>query len=86
MQTDLVLDALEQALHARQVGKGLIHHSDSGVQYLSIRGELLDAAVYDLEALKSPPTGLYQERGTGPSRPTRCTTALAARHHGVRVR
>jgi putative transposase len=32
MQTDLVLDALEQALHARQVGKGLIHHSDRGVQ------------------------------------------------------
>lgn len=37
MQTDLVLDALEQALHARQVGNGLIHHSDRGVQYLSIR-------------------------------------------------
>ena len=37
MQTDLVLDALEQALHARQVGQGLIHHSDRGVQYLSIR-------------------------------------------------
>jgi putative transposase len=32
MQTDLVLDALEQALHARQVGTGLIHHSDRGVQ------------------------------------------------------
>jgi putative transposase len=37
MQTDLVLDALEQALYARQVGTGLIHHSDRGVQYLSIR-------------------------------------------------
>jgi len=37
MQTDLVLDALEQALHARQVGDGLIHHSDRGCQYLSIR-------------------------------------------------
>jgi putative transposase len=37
MQTDLVLDALEQALHARQVDSGLIHHSDRGVQYLSIR-------------------------------------------------
>jgi len=37
MQTDLVLDALEQALHARQVNTGLIHHSDRGVQYLSIR-------------------------------------------------
>src|SRR6185437_7264902 len=37
MLTDLVLDALEQALHARQMGDGLIHHSDRGVQYLSIR-------------------------------------------------
>jgi Transposase and inactivated derivatives len=37
MHTDLVLDALEQALHARQAAKGLIHHSDRGCQYLSIR-------------------------------------------------
>ncbi|QJD67641.1 IS3 family transposase [Xanthomonas campestris pv. badrii] len=39
MQTDLVLDALEQALHARKpVGPDrLIHHSDRGVQYASIR-------------------------------------------------
>ncbi len=37
MQTDLVLDALEQALYARQVGEGLIHHSDRGSQYLGIR-------------------------------------------------
>jgi len=37
MHTELVLDALEQAVHARQPGKGLIHHSDHGVQYLSIR-------------------------------------------------
>lgn len=39
MTTDFVLDALEQALHARQPGyeDGLIHHSDRGVQYLSIR-------------------------------------------------
>lgn len=36
MQTDLVLDSLEQALHARHVSKGLIHHGDPGVQYLSI--------------------------------------------------
>ncbi|GGI89652.1 transposase [Polymorphobacter multimanifer] len=34
-----VLDALEQALHARQPARsgGLIHHSDRGSQYLSIR-------------------------------------------------
>jgi putative transposase len=38
MQTDFVLDALEQALYARQPARdSLIHHSDRGVQYLSIR-------------------------------------------------
>ena len=37
MKTDLVLDALEQALWARTTPKGLIHHSDRGSQYLSIR-------------------------------------------------
>ncbi len=37
MTTDLVLDALKQALHARQSSDGLIHHSDRGSQYLSIR-------------------------------------------------
>ncbi|HFX2569619.1 TPA: IS3 family transposase [Pseudomonas aeruginosa] len=39
MQTDFVLDALEQALYARKpVGPDrLIHHSDRGVQYVSIR-------------------------------------------------
>ncbi len=38
-RTDFVLDALEQALHERRpVGKdALIHHSDRGVQYVSIR-------------------------------------------------
>ncbi len=36
--TDFVLDALEQALHARRPAQGgLIHHSDRGVQYVSIR-------------------------------------------------
>ena len=35
--TDLVLDALEQALWARTGTEGLIHHSDRGCQYLSIR-------------------------------------------------
>lgn len=33
-----VLDALEQALHERRpVGGGLVHHSDRGVQYVSIK-------------------------------------------------
>jgi transposase InsO family protein len=37
LATELVLDALDQALHARRAGQGLIHHSDRGFQYLSIR-------------------------------------------------
>src|SRR5690606_7275547 len=37
VKTELVLDALEQALHARVGTDGLIHHSDRGSQYLSIR-------------------------------------------------
>ena len=37
-QAGFVLDALEQALHERRPvgGSGLIHHSDRGVQYVSI--------------------------------------------------
>ena len=37
LKTDLVMDALEQALYARTGTKGLVHHSDRGCQYLSIR-------------------------------------------------
>lgn len=37
LRSDLALDALEQALHARAPEDGLVHHSDRGVQYLSIR-------------------------------------------------
>ena len=39
MHTDFVLDALEQALYDRQPEQtaGLIHHSDRGSQYVSIR-------------------------------------------------
>jgi hypothetical protein len=37
LATDLVLDALEQALAARQPSEELVHHSDRGVQYLSLR-------------------------------------------------
>jgi transposase InsO family protein len=37
LRSDLALDALEQALHARPGTDGLVHHSDRGVQYLSIR-------------------------------------------------
>lgn len=39
MHTDFVLDALEQALYARQSERdgALVHHSDRGSQYVSIR-------------------------------------------------
>ena len=37
LRSDLALDALEQALHARPITDELVHHSDRGVQYLSIR-------------------------------------------------
>lgn len=37
MTADLTLDALEQALWARQVEHGLVYHSGGGSQYLSIR-------------------------------------------------
>jgi transposase InsO family protein len=49
MRTDLVLDALEQAIHARcdAATTSLIHHSDRGVQYLSMRDtdRLSDAGI-----------------------------------------
>ena len=71
LHTDLVLDALEQALWSRQKTKGLIHHSDRGSQYLSIRyserlaEENIDASVgsvgdsYD-NALAETINGLYK--------------------------
>ena len=39
MRTDFLLDALEQALYARrpELDGGLVHHSDRGSQYVSIR-------------------------------------------------
>ena len=39
LRSDLAIDALEMAIHSRQHRDltGLIHHSDRGVQYLSIR-------------------------------------------------
>jgi len=47
--TDFVLDALEQALHARRgrADRSLIHHSDRGSQYVSIRytERLADAGI-----------------------------------------
>ncbi|AME28151.1 transposase (plasmid) [Burkholderia sp. PAMC 26561] len=71
MRTDFVLNALNQALYERQPVEGLIHHSDHGSQYLSIRytDRLLDTGVqpsagsvgdsYD-NALAETINGLYK--------------------------
>jgi transposase InsO family protein len=49
LQTDFALDALEQAIHARSHERlhGLVHHSDRGTQYLSMRytDRLADAGI-----------------------------------------
>jgi transposase InsO family protein len=47
LRTDLAPDALEQAIHMRADTEGLIHHSDQGKQYLSIRNtqRLADAGI-----------------------------------------
>ena len=37
MHAELVLDALEQAIWSRSGAQGVVHHSDRGSQYLSIR-------------------------------------------------
>jgi putative transposase len=37
LRSDFALDALKQALHARAPADELVHHSDRGGQYLSIR-------------------------------------------------
>ena len=73
MTTDFVLDALEQALYARQPvdSDALVHHSDRGSQYVSIRytERLAEAAIapsvgsrgdsYD-NALAETINGLYK--------------------------
>lgn len=40
MRTELVLDALEQAVWSRSGAEGVVHHTDRGSQYLSIRWSL----------------------------------------------
>jgi putative transposase len=82
LRSDLALDALDQALYARGDTENLIHHSDQGVQYLSIRytERLADAGIepsvgsvgdsYD-NALAESIIGLYKTeviRHNGPWR------------------
>jgi len=82
LRTDLALDALEQALHARSDTDGLIHHSDRGSQYLSIRyTERLAAAGVDTSvgsvgdsydnAMAETIIGLYKAEEIGPKGPWR---------------
>ena len=94
MHTDFVLDALEQALYARQHDRDgeLIHHSDRGSQYVSIRysERLAEAGIepsvgskgdsYD-NALAETINGLYKaEVIHRRSWPTRESVELATLH------
>jgi putative transposase len=82
LRSDLALDALEQAVHARSDLENLVHHSDRGVQYLSIRytDRLKDAGIepsvgsvgdsYD-NALAETINGLYKTEVIHPNGPWR---------------
>jgi transposase InsO family protein len=87
--TSFVLDALEQALHERRPTKqsGLVHHSDRGSQYVSIKytERLADAGIepsvgsvgdsYD-NALAETVNGLYKTELIHPRGPWRSLEAL----------
>jgi len=88
MRTDFVLDALEQALHARQPeAHHLIHHSDRGSQYLSVRysERLAEAGIepsvgrtgdsYD-NALAETINGLYKAELVNKAGPWKSVKAL----------
>ncbi len=69
LQTDIVLDALEQALWARGKPRGVTHHSDRGSQYLSIRyTERLNEAGFQASASATPTTTHWQKPSTACSR------------------
>ena len=82
LRSGLALDALEQAIHARSGLEDLIHHSDRGVQYLSIRytdrlkAEGIEPSVgsvgdsYD-NALAETINGLYKTELIHPNGPWR---------------
>lgn len=82
LRSDLALDALEQALHDRKDLENLVHHSDRGVQDLSIRytERLAEAGIegsvgrigdsYD-NALAETINGLYKAELIRPNGPWR---------------
>lgn len=83
MRTDLALDALEQAVYDREIEVGLVHHSDRGSEYLSIRysERLAEAGIeasvgsrgdaYD-NALAESVIGLFKTEVIRHSGPWRC--------------
>jgi putative transposase len=97
LRSDLALDALEQALYDRQLNgtERLIHHSDRGVQYLSIRytERLAQAGIepsvgttgdsYD-NALAESVIGLYKKRSTAAGRGKESKTSSSRRWSGSR--
>ena len=88
-----VLDALEQAIHARKPakGSGLVHHSVRGVQSLSIKysGRLAEAGIdpsvggvgdsYD-NALAETIQPTLQGRGDPPAQPVEIVRGRRIRH------
>ena len=59
MRTDLVLDALEQAIWARKGAEGVIHHSDKGSQYLSIRYTTSEAGTFRISSDKTTAASIW---------------------------
>ena len=94
LRSDLALDALEQALHARPDLDQLVHHSDRGVQYVSIRytDRLADAGIepsvgsvgdsYD-NALAETILRPLQDRGHSPERAVAKPRRGRVRHAGM---
>jgi transposase InsO family protein len=69
-QASFVLDALDQALHDRRPVKGVVHHSDRGVQYVSIKyTERLTGAGVEPAALATASTTPWLRRSTASTRP-----------------
>ncbi len=96
MQTDFVLDALEQALYAHRAERDgdLVHHSDRGSQYVSTRysEQLAEAGIepsvgstgdsYD-NALAETINGLYKAEIIHRSGPWKTREAVEFGHAGV---
>jgi transposase InsO family protein len=58
MKTDLVLDALEQAVHARYDTEGLTHHSDMGTQGSICRSDTANGSLSAASTPRSEPRAI----------------------------